>query len=391
MILIKMTNATLSDSAEQTARAVKGSSSRRRMKRSGTHRMSVSQTPVGLRVQGNSSTERSPAGGERLPWIEAGRFLAIVAIIWLHVPESSVLARSTIVGRFGVPFFVAVAVFFAFRSADNLGRSVCQYGLARLRTIYVPFLVWTAIYFFVRSAGSCLVSSVTGPELSVALLWNGSAHHLWFLPFIAAATTVAFCTARVIQQMPQLKGPIMVICAAGAMTAAGGAFRGYAESMGYMWQLVGDASPTLLATMIIAIMCSGARVARLSHPFVTAVSFAVFVIAMLVLVLKGRLIWLENVAGLALFLVCFVRKVPRPVQYLSRLGCLTYGVYLCHILFVEGLQDILGSAGFAASVGLDVAVFVLTILLSFGFTWTVRHVRRGTMPNFIFREATVRC
>jgi hypothetical protein len=43
----------------------------------------------------------------------------------------------------------------------------------------------------------------------------------------------------------------------------------------------------------------------------------------------------------------------RWVHFLARFGRLAYGVYLSHVLFVEGIQAVAHARGYGSSIGLD--------------------------------------
>ncbi|MCI0559315.1 MAG: acyltransferase, partial [Nitrososphaera sp.] len=102
----------------------------------------------------------------RLATLDAMRFMAAVAVIWLHTSTSPESDRITMIGRFAVPFFIAAALFLTCEKAlKPNGPLFRQFVVDRFHRLYLPFLVWSAIYFLVRMAAARFVTHAPEPEL----------------------------------------------------------------------------------------------------------------------------------------------------------------------------------------------------------------------------------
>src|SRR5688572_165502 len=89
---------------------------------------------------------------DRIPALDFVRFLAAVAIVWLHAPELPVLERTgDPFTRWAVPFFTAVATFLLIRALlRDPRRSFPAYITSRALRLYVPFLAWSVVYYVLR-------------------------------------------------------------------------------------------------------------------------------------------------------------------------------------------------------------------------------------------------
>jgi len=87
----------------------------------------------------------------RIGGLDAARFVAAVAICWLHSCDSPELRDSRVIGTFGVPFYVFAATFFLARGFwRDPQRLLTTYYASRFRRLYLPFLAWSAIYLLAR-------------------------------------------------------------------------------------------------------------------------------------------------------------------------------------------------------------------------------------------------
>ena len=107
--------------------------------------------------------------------LDAMRFDAAIAIIWLHTFGGGQWAAWGFVGRYAVPFFSASAVYLIFKSVDrNPSKPFTDYALSRVSRLYVPFILWTAIYCLAMAAGNIVKGMPIAP-LSIELYLSGDA------------------------------------------------------------------------------------------------------------------------------------------------------------------------------------------------------------------------
>ena len=136
----------------------------------------------------------------RIEMLDAVRFLAAAGVILLHsVPLYPPNVSLGALGRFAVPFFTMVAVALTVdgirRKPDGLLKA---YVKGRFQRIYAPFLVWTAIYLLLRNVKYQFIAHEPWVWPDWSMLLSGSAHHLWFLPFILGVTMAAAFLAKFI-------------------------------------------------------------------------------------------------------------------------------------------------------------------------------------------------
>src|SRR5690242_94500 len=94
-----------------------------------------------------------------MPGLDAARFIGAAGIVWLHTlqinPHYGWLGEA---GRFAVPFFTFAAIVMLGESLrvprlkTATPRTFSKYLNSRFTRIYIPFLVWTVLYYVWRSA-----------------------------------------------------------------------------------------------------------------------------------------------------------------------------------------------------------------------------------------------
>ncbi|MCK4872850.1 MAG: acyltransferase [Phycisphaerales bacterium] len=319
----------------------------------------------------------------RLELFDALRALGAIAIIWLHTPESDILQRSISLTRFAVPFFALAAVFFTFHSLNRRpGQPFVAYTRARFARIYLPFLGWALIYHLARVAMS-YVSSAEPERLGAYLLWTGTTHHLWFMPFIFVVCLVAFWVAKA-SRLPTLGWIISLVCLiAGTYIAFAAARRPmWLDDIGpgitgrldwaYAIRLCWDTLPAVLWGIAVSIAYHAVNRRLFQNIFVALIGAVLFVAALTFLYAgshelpvfghwwsEGRSTAAENLAGLGLCLVALQPWSGSLIRFVARFGPLTFGIYLSHILFVEGWQEAAKMLHIEASWMLDAGVFVI--------------------------------
>jgi len=165
---------------------------------------SVSAGGIGLACRhstggiAKSAGYESPLTPRHMQMLDVARLFAAIGIIILHIAsldkETAYLVH---LGRFAVPFFTIAAVALTvYSSGNNPTKSLLAYMGSRILRIYVPFLFWTFTYIAFRDFKYRFVTNQPLVPLNWPLLVVGSAHHLWFLPFILMATFGAAVAAK---------------------------------------------------------------------------------------------------------------------------------------------------------------------------------------------------
>jgi peptidoglycan/LPS O-acetylase OafA/YrhL len=325
--------------------------------------------PVSVTIESHEIVKAIPTAlhasppRERLPLVEVARVVAAIAIIWIHAVESPQLTRTTAVARFAVPFFVITSLVFL---GESLRRRPDQrwseYARRRFMRLYVPFLVWSVIYILARAVKHLFVHDTSPLLIRPNLLWAGVTEQLWFLPFLLVVLLIAFPLTRfaIQRNLGWITAPVGLAVCVGAL---------FVPSPDFFFD-----GPTtfFVQTALLAVPSAGIGLAlaglfpqikRVAENSLVALIFLMVWIGTLVALEHfGRNTVLETFSGLCLMLACLA-----PISGAKRfdaLGPYAFGIYLCHVLWIEFLQAIGHRAGLYVSIGFDVAVMTLATILS---------------------------
>jgi len=314
----------------------------------------------------------------RLLMLDVAKLGAIFAIIWLHAPESSLLQPTYSLGFFGVPFFTMAAVFLIVQSVrQRPDRSFGAYARGRVVRLYVPFLIWTALYILLIDLKHKFITHLPVPRLEPWLLLVGSTHHLWFLPYILAASLLSFAAARAVLGRRWLENMTIVIGAAGGVSLVFIGNPGYERwtelfgTGGFLVNRSVSATPSLLLGFGLAVLY-GRIPSRIWR------NGAIAVLGLLLNVVAMSLMWRRvdddtmphyidiwrHLGAMGWLMVGLVSFQGPAVRYLAKLGKYVFGIYLIHVGVIEGIQAVARRAGYTALPWLDVLVFVAACTIS---------------------------
>lgn len=340
--------------------------------------------------------ERSSAASDRLLGFDAWRAIAAYAVIWIHVPRSEALVWTTILCRFAVPFFIAGAAYFAARGAwQTPSRSWSAYAWSRIARIYVPFLIWSAIYLGFKYAKWLLLPAQDNAFPGLEILWTGAAYHLWFMPFVLVVCLLSFTAARGFDSvLPRAR----VAAAWGCLLSA--------VTLGWIIQLIGPAA-TPLGFMIQAIPAAlfGLELAfrssmrpltahgtskpqalnRATHDLAATrprhvylpmmLSGLLFPACQIVLLFGGRDVIVESLAG-AFLLRAALASGHFPIDRIfSALGRLSAGIYFAHLLIIKSLESVTTCLHWETTPQIDVGIFILTAICSTLLAWLLSRAK----------------
>jgi len=271
------------------------------------------------------------AAGQRFVALDAGRLIAAIAVIYWHSVTDPTCRRFLGLASWSVPFFSAAAVFLlAGGLARNPLRPLPAYVRERLVRIGAPFVAWSAVYLLARNAEHWLVASKPVVPFEWPMLWIGTAHHLWFLPFIMAVCLLLFLPLRFMQTHRALIPIVGVLSLAAAAAIA--ILPGPPEHLDYLLMQAWVTAPAVLGAVALACAAS-----RWGLAWATTIRWPLVGLALLALLLNTSP-WSSrgtaNLTGVLALLVCLGNW---PSDFLLRFrpwGALAYGIYLVHILFV---------------------------------------------------------
>lgn len=338
--------------------------------------------PAHLAAPSETSLNESPprAAAPRLETLDAARFIAIVGVVFVHTPESPILQRWVVAGTFGVPFYVFTALYLQVRGIHrNPQRSLLRYVWERIRQLYLPFLAWSVIYLVIRDAKHLLLTHEPPVALSPWMLISGTAHHLWFLPFLLFVCIVAAAINHVCQRSAVVRWAVV------ALSAVGGLLLATVERPDWLNYLDDYGDPYLFWWKALPSACWGIAVAWVltlredlwRRTAVPVIGGLLLVGTMALQVATGYTRIERTLGGLGLLLLATApwRRVPF-LLWMSWIGRRSYGIYLAHIVFIEGMQAVAHHLGFASSLALDVVTFASGLAGGLAVTVALQRTKR---------------
>jgi len=306
------------------------------------------------------------AKAQRLLPIDAWRFIAAVAIVWLHTCSDGYLAASTAATRFAVPFFSAAAMFLLYLSIRRKPETKFPPFLARrVQRLYFPFLAWSAIYFASSNLKRHYLSHRPPVPFGPSFFWVGTSQQLWFLPFLLAATLGGFWICRGMTQRTDKsqRGMAMVLTLIGLIFC-------FIPMPWYGLAALGDDVPAtryLLAMTwdTLPAVFWGLAFAAISWRPPAWIGLSVFLAAIAALFFVGRNSLLENLAGVAVLASASADWDSPLIRKLAQFGPDAYGIYLAHVLFIQAMFTFAQRAKIPNSIPLKLAEFAVALLASY--------------------------
>jgi surface polysaccharide O-acyltransferase-like enzyme len=312
-----------------------------------------------MEVQSDNGTERRMA-------VDIARVLAAAAVVWIHVVDCDASRTYLALCRFAVPFFTCVAVYFVLQKATSTREaSFGNYCMQRAVRLYVPFLLWALFYLGVRMTKHAVAGAGSPITLSPAVLLNGTAHHLWFLPFICLVSIVMFALGRLLigttrRQRRWLAGTLLVAGAAVAFGPDPVDIRAEEAPITYFADHALDTLPSVFFGA--AAFCLGPL---MTSPLWVRVSLlASTLLCVLWEFFNGGSMVGPHIAGASLLLMSITQPNRRWMPPVAQWANLAFVVYLVHVVFVEGLDVIEQRFGGVDSLSADVSVWALALVAS---------------------------
>ncbi|CAN5540379.1 hypothetical protein BH09PLA1_BH09PLA1_30820 [soil metagenome] len=345
----------------------------------------LSDSEAGRRVLAGSDTRsqaiftpRSSPGDSRIATLDAARLVALIAIIFIHTVEAPSLQRISLIGTFGVPFYLFASLYFQARSIKrHPQRLLQQYIIERFQRLYIPFLAWTAIYLLARNAKHLLLVHDGQFSGSMSHLWTGGAHHLWFLPLLFVVTIFTAVLGRLSSQSETWRWRIIAISAMiGTILAVvpRPQWLNYAqgeEAVFYLqcWKALPSVFLGLSLAWWLAWDCEDLL---FSH----ALGFAGMLLTIAMLanqIISGYSRIDRTLSGLGWLLAAMAAWRGPWVNWMASVGRKSYGVYLAHVLVIEAVQTIAHRSGIGSSIGLD--LFTISVGFSVALAITMAIAR----------------
>ena len=324
------------------------------------------------------STKPGRSGSlRRVSGIDAARTLAAMGTVWVHAMQFPETERLSHLGRYSVPFFAFIAAWFLVarvRSKPQL--RLPEHASDRFNRLYVPFLYWSATYLMLRYIKQWTLGGLDEPVLDPGMLLVGR-QHLWFLPFLCFWLVAAFQPVRWasgnrkreigLAVIAFVAGIVLTVTAPDIVPDGVAATeieaRVWWEHMLVNWH---DRLPAFMWGLTFGLLIrkspSKVRTTWGLAPLYFAV-WAGCLVAMAVTNHQGGA--LQNIAGIGLLGLALLPWPNGVVGFLGKWSSLSYGVYLNHMIFIEGLGVVFGKLGWEPSFRINCVRFVLALVMSF--------------------------
>lgn len=321
----------------------------------------------------------------RIPGVDTARFLSAAAVIWIHSVETPQGELAVPICRIAVPFFVVAMTILNLKSlaAPSLQISWVQFARSRFQKLYVPFLLWSVVYLVLRIAKHQFIAMGDPILVGPFSFLTGTATHLWFLP----CSLILCLTLPTIGRLLSTANRTTLILRSTLFLALGFAaghteypfsVQSHENPISYFAAMSWGTLPAFFITVALA-------------PWLSAKTNSILILAgwlglstsVVLLCFPPFYPILPSLGGLSLWLAC-QHPVPKAlVPVVSRLGSLTFGIYLSHLMFVECLQAVAHRIGFASSLALDVCVASTALLGSTLVSWAAsgRPLLRQLFPS----------
>lgn len=309
--------------------------------------------------------QKADASKARFEAVDLAKLAAAAAVVWIHVTNCDESRALLPLCRFAVPFFTGAAVFFVLQKVTEQPVPFGDYCVQRARRIYLPFVVWSGIYLAARYLKQAVTGEGSPIVLSPALLLNGSAHHLWFLPFICLISIAAFALATTVG-MPSEAGRhwwalgCVVLGTAFALTPCPVRLQPTEVPMSYFIDHAWDILPAAFFGAALFFLLHDTK----PRPWLRA---AVLFTGLALLVWEylddGHPIR-PHIAGAAILFFTVTERNRKWMSTLWPWAQLAFLIYLVHVIFVEVLQTAATRFGGVQSLAADVSIWALALVVS---------------------------
>lgn len=317
-----------------------------------------------------------PQNLNRIASLDAMRFFAALSLVWIHTVESPLFIRYSVLGRFGLSYFIIVSMWLLGQSVRKQPhRGWGEFAWKRTRVLYGSFLLWNAVYLVARFTKHGVFQGGSEIILDRYLLVAGTSLQLWFLPVILAAGLLAYPLVRSTAHRPAAMAAcsVLLLIAAVPLSFVPLPQTGHVSAT-HLYSAIILSSPAICVSLAMAVgyplmadtfkrrrsMIAGAAV------FFTALGFMFF---------NGYHPAMQALAGLGAFVFC----LPIPSRWvpsvLAHLGKWSFGIYLIHSLWSEALQAILTRADIPVSPLRDLSIYAATLAASIVSSYLLRNTR----------------
>ncbi|MBU0608055.1 MAG: acyltransferase [Armatimonadetes bacterium] len=309
------------------------------------------------------------------------RLIAVFAVVWIHGSDTNTLAKQggNLLTGFAVPSFLMMSVYLTLSSLQRTPeRGFVAFMRRRLVRLGPAYLLWTGVYLLFRLAKHALVlQQPFAVDWVPTLLCGAAANHLWYVPALIYLTALFFPLFKAAQgsRGPALAVPCLLLAAGGVA----------------VYQLLASCAtvPLTVPSFLLhyLLRCGGCvplaaalwlmtrpdrawlrPTSGVQVPLLAGGAWAAAVALMWVPQADTVVVYLLAL-GAVLLALSWPRTEGPGSPWLAEVSAVTFGVYLMHGVFVEGLQVAASVAhvdlsSLVATLGVIVMSFGLSILFS---------------------------
>lgn len=354
---------------------------------------------------------QNPARPSRLLGLDLLRGAAVIGVILLHADEWNGIEQLpagwlswVALSLFAVPFFLAASFYLAVSKFIEQPERPFSLG-PRLRRLLIPYVVWSGIYLLYKIARYGLLGdwdvlrSITSDPILIIFV-GGAGFHLYFLPLLMTGTVLLkSLSGSVKYKLKGITGLIFFILSLSLYelviqtgntvdVSSGSAFNGWLESalttnnlllrpvLVYLAWAIRCLPYIAFAFVIYPILTKQVNLLRSWSVFVViALSFLMLNLYGSTILPLGLFEVFQGYMGVILAITLSSHLSSHPI--IKSLGRCSFGIYLCHLLFLEVFQTVWirvsPETARNPSIILLFGIIGLTFLLSWGLTqWLIQ-------------------
>jgi peptidoglycan/LPS O-acetylase OafA/YrhL len=335
---------------------------------------------------GGNHEPLSPERTQRMAGFDAIRFLTSFAIVWDHVPKPDDLAWTSTLGRFALHFFIVASVFFVSEALHRKPETkFADYLPKRTRRVYVPFLLWSGLYWLWGNVKTMAAGNPTfAPHWHAAL--NGTAYHLWFLSFVFVASLFSFFVIKAALRFPRTRDVWIVVFMAAAFLVLllPAPTPTTPSEWHYVFRQGLRVTPTLFAALAFALTYR-----RIGPDFWrrSGLAWGAFA-AVVILVTLGHSVFAPltvlrrlclSASGVLWLVFCLGPHDSALIRRLAPLGVLGYGIYLMHPALLDLWFYSLKFAQVPITLPWTLLMWVTTCAACAVLSWVLRRAPGGQL------------
>lgn len=321
---------------------------------------------------------------ERIIGYDLIRAFAALGVIWVHAGRSQPWNDLDLsaAGAWGTSYLNLIAGFFTvimLHKHMSAGKGLGSFTRHRLWRIGAPFVIWSGLYLLARLVNYAVFGKVSSFEWTWSALYYGTTYHLWFLPYLLCITLITLpLTAYAVASAERMVmvGKLLLLTVFGLLLMPVTVFSQLPDEWARIAHSVSWRGPGFMLGLAMGMFIAAGYRPKVTFTMVAAC--AVLAISAMYLSLTTELPKhiLNRVAGVSVFIIALAPWRGAIATTIARLGSLGFGVYLCHVLFVEGVVAVFSKAGIGHSLERDVLTFTIVATLSFGFAYAMKRSRK---------------